>query len=64
MVVEPLLRNVAEFSVLVVDTPHGPRASMPLEIELSEPAEDFMDAELEMQRFFIKLQVWLLSATL
>lgn len=62
VVAEPLLRNAVEFSVLVVDTPAGPRSSMPLEIEHVDVREDFVDAHLERERFFGKLMVSSLPA--
>ena len=57
IVVEPLLRNIMEFSVTVIDTPDGPRAFMPLEIEVDDPELDFMDFDLEVQKFFATTEV-------
>lgn len=57
IVVEPLLRNVAEFSVLVLDSPGGPRASLAQEIQIRTVDEDFIDAELQMERFFARVKV-------
>lgn len=57
LVVEPLVRNMMEFSVTVIDTPAGPRAFMPLEIEIDDPEVDFIDADLQVQKFFATVEV-------
>ena len=54
---EPLVCGGVEFSVLVVDTPAGPQATMPLEVELYNVDEAIIDADLEVERFFAKLEV-------
>lgn len=54
---EPLMRGAVEFSVLVIETPEGPRASLPLEIEHYDLREDFLEHRLEIERFFGKLMV-------
>ena len=59
IVVEPLLRNVAEFSVLVLDSPGGPRASLPQEIRMRPVEEDFIDAQLQIRRFLTRIKVCL-----
>lgn len=57
IVVEPLLRDILEFSTLVVGTQEGPVASMPLQIRIYDSEEMFIDAELELQRFLNRVKV-------
>lgn len=57
VVVEPLLRDVVEFSTLVLGTEDGPVASLPLEIKLQDPDEMFVDAEMEVSRFLTRVKV-------
>ena len=60
MVVEPLLRHAVEYSVLVLDTEAGPIASLPLEIQIQDPDEIFLDAQLEVTRFGSRIKVAIL----
>lgn len=64
VVVEPLLRDTVEFSALVLDGKDGAVSSMPLEIRIQDPDEIFIDAEMEVHRFFSKTKVNLFSCWL
>ena len=55
--VEPLLRDTIEFSALVLGSEEGPVASMPLQVKIQDPDEIFIDAQLEVQRFFSRVKV-------
>ena len=57
VVAEPLLSDVVEFSTLVIGTDDGPVASMPLQIQIQDSDEIFIDAELEIERFFTRVKV-------